>query len=287
MQKTSDSTLEDLFQNTLTDTSCVYIEKDREVWIATEMCAQYIESNVDSIVVRENGKALGIVGGYDVLDHLRKNPTRDFQYNHKVEEIMFKDLPQVEKGIKLEDLIKKWKESRRAFAVIPNESGRYSPVSARKMLELGTRCLTDISASSMPKKKIITFSKDDSLGKVIELMFEHNTRKLLLENSKQFISDRIILGHISQVIKFKTEIDNFLDIPIKDFSLDYVHELKEDLKFNKLCAVMDKMDHPFVIYNHTPISPWDVCLTLLSEDISTALEPQKMEACPHCGKSMD
>ncbi len=287
MQKISDSTLGDLFPNTLTDTSCVYIEKDREVWVATEMCAQYIESNVDSIVVRENGKALGIVGGYDVLDHLRKNPTRDFQYNHKVEEIMFKDFPQVEKNIKLEDLIKKWKESRRAFAVIPNESGEHSAVSARKMLELGTRCLTNISASSMPKKKTITFSKDDSLGKVIELMFEHNTRKLLLENSKQFISDRIILGHISQVIKFKTEIDNFLDIPIRDLCLDYVHELKEDLKFNKLCAVMDKMDHPFVIYNDTPISPWDICLTLLSEDISTTLEPQKIEACPHCGKSMD
>ncbi|NIQ15176.1 MAG: hypothetical protein GTO02_12530, partial [Candidatus Dadabacteria bacterium] len=65
MTNVSESTLEQLFPQTLTDTSCVYIEKEREIWVATEMCAQYIESNVDSIVVRENGKALGIVGGYD------------------------------------------------------------------------------------------------------------------------------------------------------------------------------------------------------------------------------
>jgi hypothetical protein len=31
----------------LTDTSYVYIDKERKVWVATEMCAQYTESIVD------------------------------------------------------------------------------------------------------------------------------------------------------------------------------------------------------------------------------------------------
>ena len=246
MTSISESTLEQLFPQTLTDTSCIYIEKEREIWVATEMCAQYIESNVDSLVVRENGKALGIVGGYDLLDHLRKNPTKDFQFHHKVEEVMYKGLPQIDKKTKLKDLINTWKDSRRAFAVIPKESEEFSPISARKMLELGKRIKTDISVSSLPKKKILTFSQDDSLGNVINLMFEHNSRKLLLENSKQFISDRIILGHISQLNKFEKDVENYFDIPIKDLSLDYVHELKEDVKFDKLCYIMDKMDHPFV-----------------------------------------
>ncbi len=287
MTRISESALDQLFPQTLTDTSCVYIEKEREIWVATEMCAQYIESNVDSIVVRENGKALGIVGGYDVLDHLRKNPTKDFQFHHKIEEVMFKELPQIDQKTKLKDLINTWKDSRRAFAVIPKESGEFSPISARKMLELGKRIKTDISVSSLPKKKIITFSQDDSLGKVINLMFENNARKLLLENSKQFISDRIILGHISQLNKFEKDIDNYLDIPIKDLSLDYVNELKEDVKFDKLCYIMDKMDHPFVIYNDAPISPWDICLAL-SQDMSAPLatEYQKIVTCPHCGKDI-
>lgn len=288
MTSISESTLEQLFPQTLTDTSCVYIEKEREIWIATEMCAQYIESNVDSIVVRENGQALGIVGGYDILDHLRENPTQEFQFHHKIEEIMFKGLPQIDKKTKFMDLINTWKDSRRAFAVIPKESGEFSAISARKMLEIGKRCKTDISVSSLPKKKIVTFSHDDSLGKVIELMFEHKTRKLLLENSKQFISDRIILGDISQLNKFEKNIDNYLDIPIKKLCLDYVYELKEDVKFDKLCNIMDKMDHPFVIYKDTPISPWDICLTLSSEDISLPLVSayQKTVTCPHCGKNL-
>lgn len=72
--------LQELFPKTLTDTSCTYIDKGREVWVVTEMCAEYSESAVDSVVVLdENKKPIGIVGGYDILSHFRRNPTRDFQ----------------------------------------------------------------------------------------------------------------------------------------------------------------------------------------------------------------
>ncbi len=284
----SDKTLEQLFPNTLTNTSCVYVDKDSEVWIATEMCSQYIESNVDSILITENGNPIAIVGGYDLLDNIRKNPTRDFQYDKKIEQIMFTGIPQINKDTKLQELIEKWKGSRRAFAVIPNESGKHSPISARKMLEVGARCETDYSISSIPKKRIVTFSEDDTLGKVVELMFENNTRKLLLENSNRFISDRIVLGHISNVLKFQKDIDNFLEIPVRDLHLDKIHEIKDDLKFNHLCSKMDKMDHPFVIYKDNPISPWDICLTMIADDFTANIgeEYHTVKSCPHCGKEI-
>lgn len=285
----SSLTLEQLFPNTLTNTSCVYVDKESEVWIATEMCSQYIESNVDSILITENSKPIAIVGGYDLLDNLRKNPTRNFQYESKIEQIMFTGIPQIDKTTKLQDLIKKWKDSRRAFAVIPNESGKHSPISARKMLEIGARCKTDYSISSIPKKKIVTFNSDDSLGRIIELMFENNTRKLLLENSNRFISDRIILGHISNVLKFQKNIENFLEIPVSELHFDKIHEVKDDLKFNHLCSIMDKMDHPFVVYKDNPISPWDVCLTLVSDGFTATVgeEYQSVKSCPHCGKEIN
>jgi len=286
MASISELTLQELFPKTLTDTSCVYIEKDSEVWLATEMCAQYIESVVDSIVVCDpNQKPIGIVGGYDLLDHLRKNPTRDFQYHHKVEEIMFTDLPQIEKTTILKDLIERWRDSRRAFAILPNDAGGFSPISARKMLELGSKCMTDITVSSTPKKKIITFHKDDTLGKVLDLMFENKARKLILENSNQFISDRLILTGISNKLKFEKEVDNFLDLPINEFCFEQARVIKEDLKFNQLCSLMDKMDHTFVVYNDTTVAPWDVCLTLMSEILKNldGIEYQKI-TCPHCGK---
>ena len=284
-----DLSLEELFPQTLTDVSCPEIQKNREVWVATEMCAQYLESTIDAIVVRgDDNKLAGIVGGYDLLDAIRKNPTRDFQYTCAIEEIMFKDFLQVENKTKFKDLMGKWKNTRRAFAVISNNSGGYSPISARKMLEIGIRYKTDMTVSSISKKKIITFQGDEPLNKILDLMFENKTRKLLLVNSNQFISDRTILEGISRMLKFQQNIDNFLDVPINQFTFDHIKVITEDLKFDKLCSVMNKMEHPYVIYKDIVVSPWDVCLSLMNENVTEISEKYQMKRkCPHCGKNVD
>ena len=279
----SELTLGQLFSESLTDTPCVYLNQEREIWVATEMCVQYLESSIDSIVIRNDDfTPVGIVGGYDLLNSVRKNPTRDFQYDHKVKEIMFEELPVVEKETRYKDLMEKWKASRRAFAITPNQFQGYSPISARKMLDVGIKSQSSITISSMPKKKIITFSLDDSLGKIIDLMFEHNTRKLLLEYSNQFISDRIILEEISKMIKFQPEVDNFLDVPVSQIELQNATVLKEDISLNQICFMMYKMEHPYLIYKDISVSPWDVCLTLLSDEVTPQPEGAK-KSCPHCG----
>ncbi|MBI3254063.1 MAG: CBS domain-containing protein [Nitrosopumilales archaeon] len=284
----SELTLNELFPQTLADSPCVFIDKEREVWVATEMCAQYLESAVDSIVVVDSDSIpVGIVGGYDLLDNLRKNPTRDFQYKTKVEEIMFRDVPEVEKETKLKDLIKKWQNTRRAFAILGNESNGYSAISARKMLDIGMRCKTDISVSSMSKNKIVTFQPNDTVGKLINMMFENKTRKLILENSNQFISDRLILAEISRILKFEKDVESFLDMPAKQLRLDYVKTITDDLPFDYICSLMNKMGHPYMLYKNTSITPWDVCLALMSEDMKGPLRTDSQKKCPHCGKDID
>ncbi len=282
-------TLEEIFSDGLTDTPCVYLNQEREVAVATEMCVQYLESSIDSIVIRDDERnPIGIVGGYDILNHIRANPTRDSQFETKVKEIMFKDLLIVEKTTPFKDLMEKWMTSRRAFAIIPNAFQGYSPISARKMLEIGIKCKTDISISSMPKKKMITFQPDDSLKTIVDLMFEHKTRKLLLEYSNQFISDRLVLKEISKLLKFQPDVDNFLEIPVNQMELDDVTIVKEDLGLNQLCRKMYKMDHPYVIYKDISVTPWDICNVLMSERIAESYEAESEKiVCPHCGKDIE
>jgi len=251
--------------------------------VATEMCVQYLESSIDSIVIRNDELTpVGIIGGYDILSSIRKNPTRDFQYDTKVKEIYFEEFPIVEKETRYRDLMERWKKSRRAFAMTPNSFQGYSPISARKMLEAGIKSQSDISISSFPKKKIVTFSLDDSLGKIIDLMFENNTRKLLLEYSNQFISDRIILEEISKMLKFQPSIENFLDIPVSQIDLKEVTVLKEDVNLNKICLQLYKMDHPYLVYKDISVSPWDVCLVLLDDGVKQRSK-ESSKHCPHCG----
>jgi len=285
----SELTLEEIFSDSLTDTPCVYLNEEREVCVATEMCVQYLESLVDSMVIRnEEFSPIGMVGGYDLLNHVRENPTRNFQYETKVKEIMSKDLLIVEKDTTYQSLMEKWAVSRRAFAITPNTFHGYSPISARKMLEVGIRCKTNTCISSMPKKKMITFQPDYSLRKIVNLMFENNTRKLLLEYSNQFISDRMILKEISKLLKFHPEIDDFLEIPVNQVELENIIVVTEDMNLRQLCTQMYEMEHPYIVYKDISVTPWDICNALLDERIgeSYELESEKI-VCPHCGKDFE
>ncbi len=286
----SELTLEQLFSDSLTDTPCVYLNQEREVGIATEMCVQYLESSVDSIVIRDDDhNPVGIVGGYDLLNHIRKNPTRDFQYETKVKDVMYENLLIVEKDMTFQELMEKWNASRRAFAIIPNAFQGYSPISARKMLEIGIKSKTDVSISSMPKKKMVTFQPDDTLREIVNLMFEHNTRKLLLEYSNQFISDRLVLKEISKLLKFQPDVDNFLDVPVNQVELEDVTVVLDDLDLSQICKKMYEMDHPYVIYKDISVTPWDVCNALMSEKIAQSYETKSSEkiVCPHCGRDVE
>ena len=239
-------TLGELFPKTLFDTPCIYIDKSREISIVTPMCA-YLESTIDAIVVKDENNPIGTISGYDILYNLRQNPTSTF-FQTKIDKIFLKPLPKVNEKIKLVDLIEGWKKTKRAFSVIANPSGDYFSISARKLLEIGKRYKSGISVSSIPKKKIISFKEDESLGTILDIMFKNCTRKIILENSNQFISDRLILGEISNLLKKFQEIDNLLDILINQFKFEYEKEIIDDLIFNKICLIMDKMDNHCILY---------------------------------------
>ena len=89
----SERSLLELFGDSLTSSLCVNIEKGTETWVATGMLVQQLESFTDAVVVRENDKPIGIVGGKDVIINLIEDPTSTVFYNTKVEDIMEKRWP--------------------------------------------------------------------------------------------------------------------------------------------------------------------------------------------------
>ena len=270
MSKTpiSEISLYDLFGDSLTSSLCVNIEKGTETWVATGMLVQQLESFTDSIVVRENDKPIGIVGGKDVISELIEVPRSSLFYKTKVEDIMEERWPTVSKETKLRELIEFWKKTRRAFAAIPNEFSDYSAISAKKLLEFGKKIKTDIKISDLPEKKLITFTNENTIGDVLNLMLEANTRRLILENSTKFINDRIILQKITEELKCLQDVNNFLDIPISEFKIEEVNTVSENLTIQEVSKIMYEMEHPCVMFRDKIITPWDICLILLSEKIT-------------------
>lgn len=253
--------LSELLENSLTSTPCVNVRKNAKVRVVAGMLVQYLESFTDSVVVRDDTKPIGVIGGREIIQGVFKNPSSDFFEMKFVEEITDTRLNVVTSDSSLKELISMWKKVGRAFAVINVGNDDYSVVSAKKLLEVGMNNDFDFHISEIPKKKIVTIDNEAKFGDVMKLMLENKTRKILLEGTNQFINDRIIIETIEK-FDFLLGTDNFLDIPVNVVSLEEAKLISEDLNLSDVSKIMYDMSQPLVIHEDRVISPWDICMAL-------------------------
>ena len=254
--------LNELLQDSLTSTPCVNVRKNAKVKVVAGMLVQYLETFTDSVVVRDETKPIGMIGGREIIQGVYKNPSSDFFEMKQVEEITDSRLNTVMPDIALEDLVSLWKNMRRAFAVIDMGNDAYSVISVKKLLEIGiNNDFTEFHISDFPKKKTVTFDKDATFGDVIKMMLENQTRKIILDETNQFINDRIIIETIEK-FDYLLDNDNFLNIPVSVVSLDEAKTVTGDLNLTEISKIMYDMSQPLVIHDDQVISPWDVCMAL-------------------------
>jgi hypothetical protein len=99
-------------------------------------------------------------------------------------------------------------------------------------------------------------------------MMKNNTRRLFLVDSNKFINDRIILQKITDELKCLRETENFMDLSINEFNLEEAKNITSDLTINEISEIMYKMEHPSILFQDQIITPWDICLILLSDNIT-------------------
>ena len=257
----SNCPLSELLQNSLTSTPCVNVRRNAKVRVATGMLVQYLETFTDSVVVREDTKPVGVIGGREIIQGMYKNPSSDFFEMYQVGEIMENRLNIITANTSLNELISLWKKVGRAFAIIDIGNDNYSVISVKKLLEIGINSNSKFNISRIPKKKIITCDKDSTFGEVMKLMLENRTRKILLEGTNQFINDRIIIEAIEK-FDYLLGNDNFLDIPVSVVSLENAKVVLDDCSISDISKIMYEMSQPLIIYEDRVISPWDVCMVL-------------------------
>ena len=225
------------------------------------MLVQYLETFTDSVVVRDDVKPIGVIGGREIIQGVFKNPSMDFFEMKQIDEITDSRLNVVSSSITLKELISLWKSAGRAFALIDMENDDYSVISVKKLLKIGIDNNVDSHISEIPKKKIVTFDKDATFGDIMKLMLENRTRKILLEGTAQFINDRIIIEAIEK-LNYLLDTDNFLEIPVSIVSLDEAKVVTDDLSLSDVSKTMYDMSQPLMVYEDRVISPWDVCMGL-------------------------
>lgn len=261
--------LEDLLPDSLFKSPAVSIRSTDTVGEAATLLSHYLESFTDSLVVTKDSKPVGVIGGIELLDGVLKNPTSDFFDNTTVGQIMKEKITIVTKQTKLSDLLKQWQETRRAFAIIPNQYSGYSAISARKMLEISNEHKTVMTVSEIPKKRIVVFNNNHTSKDIITLMFENKARKLVLQNTLSFISDRIIIEKIVRELNYLRNIKDFLNMKVTVFKLENAKSISEETTIQEASKAMYDMLSPYLIVKDQVVSPWDIVLSLGSEKFTS------------------
>ncbi len=266
--KISDKTLEDLLPLSLYSTPAVSIQQNNKLWVATAMLINYLESYTDSLVVtNKKHEPIGIIGGIEVIKNMFENPSWDLFENVTVEEIMDDDLLLVDSKTTLTEVMDHWNKTRRAFCILPNQYFGYSAISARKILEIGASNETKLTLKDLPPKEVITFNHYDTIGQIINSMITNYTRKLVLNKTTKFISDRIIVEKIARDLDYLKYTNNFLDIKAESVNrLEDAKTISDDMNLTDLSKLLLSMMHPYVISSNRVVSPWDICKALDRED---------------------
>lgn len=259
--------LKELLQKSLLSSPIVSVKTENFVTEAANLLPHNLESFTDSLVVIQDEKPVGLVGGIEILDGVLKKPNADFFERTKIKEIMSKNLFVLADDTTLGDLLNLWVKEGRAFAIIPNAYRGHSAISARRLLEVGMSCKTKLTVSDISKKKIISFRKDQTVKEIIETMFKNKTRKLMLEGTSEFISDRIIIQKISRDLNCLHDMVNFLDMKGNEFKLDKAKKVSNQTTIEEACVMLYEMQSPCLLLSDGIVTPWDVIKNLGSKNI--------------------
>lgn len=257
--------LKELLQKSLLSSPIVSVKTENFVTEAANLLPHNLESFTDSLVVIQDEKPVGLVGGIEILDGVLKKPNVDFFERTKIKEIMSKNLFVLTDDTTLGDILNLWVKEGRAFAIVPNVYHGYSAISARRLLEVGISCKTKLTAYDISKKEIITFKKDQTIREIIQSMFKNRTRKIMLEGTSEFISDRIIIQKISRDLNCLHDVDNFLDMKGNEFKLDKAKKVSNQTTIDEACAMLYEMQSPYLLLSDGVVTPWDVIQNLGSE----------------------
>jgi CBS domain-containing protein len=263
-----DKSLEEVLPESIFSTPAVSIRVEDTLGEAAILLPHHLETLTDSLVATSNDKPVGIIGGIEVLEGILKNQTAEFLNKTKIGDVMSKNIVIMNSKNKFSELVNQWLQTRRAFAIIPNQYNGYSVISARKILEIATSFKINTTVSSIPTKKIITFRKNDSVRHIIQRMFEFGTRKLMLEGTSFYINDRIIIQKLVRDFNCLRDGQDFLGMNSDIFSLEEVKNVSGNVTITEACKIMQDMKSPYLRIDDKVISPWDVVLILNSENLS-------------------
>lgn len=230
-----------------------YVSPDDKLWYGVTLLDHYLGSYPDCVYVIKDGVVVYAIDGKDVLQHIYE--LQRFSPYSLISELENKiPIFTVSEDHKIGELLGGggWKKTRRARALIQRDDQSTFPISLRTLIEVCAMTEIDKRVTDIQKKPKITCSADTDIMDMIKLMLENRVRRIFVDDTTSFISDRIIISKI--VNDYHVLENNDLN------TLPTAAVIPPDTNIRDVAKQFTLMPCPCVLSDNNVISPWDVLM---------------------------
>ncbi|MEM2160329.1 MAG: hypothetical protein QXN55_05175 [Candidatus Nitrosotenuis sp.] len=232
-----------------------------DVWIASSMLSR-ISDVTNNLVVIEDEFPIGTVSTFDIIDGLQKNPTAEF-FSENITRIMNANFYIDSRTVNIAAVLRRMGKSKNPFTIIQNDRTSFSQLSIRQVLEIGALCKTDLNVASFSKNRIPSFSRDDTIGEIINILKKEQNEFALLDGEFSFVNYDIILEKLKELNK--TQNENLLNLSASTLKTITPMLISEKLSLAEICRIMLNARHPCVMTKNKIITARDVLDILCRE----------------------
>ena len=233
------------------------IKKQDTVESVIPLLADSADTYSDALVVIENSKIIGCICGDNILGLLSEDQNNDF-FKQSIESAINYKIAKIDENSTLLDLLDGFLKAGRAFAVVESKNDIIGMVSAKDFVTICANSEMKIRTSDIPLEKIITYSKTETVKQIISKMMQNQKRRLLLEGTDRYTTDRWIFKAMLQNPIYQENVDLFLNENSSILHTEKIKIFNSDMNLNTLCKMMYGTSFPCAIVNDNLITPWDV-----------------------------
>jgi len=239
---------------------------------------------VDGLIVAEDRKLIGMIGGKEILEFLvsSANSNNDF-IRITASDIMISDASAVNIDSSLDDLLRLFEERKFGFAPITSKGSLIGSIGIRDLLPLirEANLTTPIAGIMSP---ICRLGRNETLKKSIEMMLKNRIRNLVYgrEEYSQKSTDDFIIND-RKILEFIFSYEGKKIIRGEDWSaaLDRVNisfldmvpasYISQSVTVSKAAKLLTNVHTPALLSENSIITPWDVVMKTIRKELSSAL----------------
>jgi CBS domain-containing protein len=218
---------------------------------------------VDAVVVLDNRKFVGAVGGRHIVEYTLNHPKVWLQGSASM--VMNKSVEAVQADFPLRSALDRFRITEFAFVPVTIGQNIATSLSIRDVLRvaIASKLETPIGELSSP---IVAVEPHATIGNSLELMLEQGIRNLIVryKGRSGVINDRMILeyflSHECREIVSSQGLDGLFKVPISTLDITDVKSVDKSTDASLAAELLLDVGTPCLMCGDSIVTPWDIVM---------------------------